>query len=251
MSAWPGLQDAERVNGVYLFAPPSAFEAHYGAVRAREGRILTDAQVRALPEAPGLWNAEEWRMRARSAARLCAHLAVRGPGRRVLEVGCGNGWLSGLLQRAGHTVIGIDPFTEELEQAARCFPGGPAFARADLFASPLPMGGFDAVVFAASIQYFPDITATLRRALTLLAPGGEVHVLDTVLYTGPREAAAAKARSRAYYTALGFPEMAAHYHAHGLNEMSVVGTRRVLSAPSLWKRLRGDASPFTHAVIVP
>ncbi|HEX2616820.1 MAG TPA: class I SAM-dependent methyltransferase [Flavobacteriales bacterium] len=247
--AIPWDVDAPVVNGVHLLSGPSPFEAQYGAVRAKEQRILTDDQVRRLPDGTGLWNADEWTVRAQSAQRLVDDLAQRWSSAHILEVGCGNGWLSGLLHRAGHTVIGIDPFTAELEQAARVFDG-PLFARADLLASPLPEQNFHAIVFAASIQYFPDPAAAVRRALELTTPfAGEVHVMDTVLYANAQEAAAAQERSRMYYAELGFAEMATQYHAHQRSAFTGIGRCSVLTAPSRWKRLRGDRSPFTHLVI--
>jgi len=253
MVPWPFLQERTEQNGISILCGPSPFEAGYHKVRALEQRILSDDQVSQLPQGTGLWNAHEWRIRARSADRLARALEKRGQGQRILEVGCGNGWLSALLQHRGHHVMGIDVFTAELEQAARVFPSGPVFARADLFRSPLPSGGFEAIVLAASIQYFRDPVATLERTLELLAPGGEVHVLDTIIY--PDEAAAGKARLRsdAYYKSLDVPEMVGHYYAHTLATFARLGSMKVLSAPrsvDKWlSRLGGNCSPFSHLVL--
>ena len=116
------------------------------------------------------------------SVRLLSALKQQGVGLRLLEVGCGNGWLSNAMQRAGHHVIGIDPFTAELEQAARVFPNGPVFARIGLLDPLLPCGAFDAIIFAASIHYFNDLERTLNRCFELLRPNGTVHILDTVIY---------------------------------------------------------------------
>lgn len=250
--AWPWLNGVPCVNGVHRMSGPSPFEEAYGAVRSKEDRILDDAQVRGLPNGAGLWNAREWRIRRSGAERLMEQLGDHG-GAKILEVGCGNGWLSAYLHRADHHVVGIDPFTMELEQAARVFPNGPVFVRADLFASPLPPHGFDAVVFAASIQYFGDMAGTLRRAAELVQPGGSIHVLDTVLYPDASEASAAQQRSRAYYAELGHPEMAENYHAHTLGTALGMPHARVIDGPSSFARigklLGGTASPFTHVEI--
>lgn len=243
---WP--EGTPCVNGVYLLGAPSAFEEMYAAVRSKERRILSDAQVAALPDGEGLWNTAEWAVRKRGARRLLAALARRRNASPVLEVGCGNGWLCGMLHRAGHAVVGIDPFTAELEQAARVFPG-PLFVRADFLRAPLREGHFGTVIFAASIQWMPDAQAAVRRALALVAPGGEVHVLDSVLHPDAVAAQAAAGRTRDYYTALGHPEMAPHYHAHRISSLQGAGNTKVLSAPARWKRLLGGGSPFTHLVI--
>lgn len=243
------LTHATNERGVAVFEPPSAFEERYGRVRSLEERILTDDQVRALPDGTGLWNATEWRTRAASAKGLRVALDERGKPLNILEVGCGNGWLSALLHRAGHTVVGIDAFTAELQQAARVFDG-PLFARADLFRSPLPEGRFDVVLFAASFQYFPDAAATIDRSRQLLAPQGRIHVLDTVLYADAREARSAMDRSDRYYNELGVPEMAGNYHAHTLPSLERLGGMQVLSTPPKFSRLRTalglPASPFAH-----
>lgn len=241
-------------QGVLLAEPVSHFEAIYRQVRAAERRILTDEQVRALPDGEGLWNAPEWRIRERSAARLVRELSRYERPLTVLEVGCGNGWLCGLLHRQGHTVVGIDTFTEELEQAARLFRG-PLFARADLFRSTLAKASFDVIVFAASFQYFHDGTATIKRCMELLTADGEVHILDTILYGSKAASAAAVDRSRSYYASLGFPEMAQNYHAHELALLRTQGKLSVLTAPSgmerTLKRFGRPCSPFTHVVIRP
>lgn len=249
---WPWLPAGDLVNGVYHLCEASAFEEKYRAVRAAEERLLSDTRVRQLPDGTSLWNASEWRIRSRSAERLCRQLARQGPGLQVLEVGCGNGWLSALLHRKGHKVLGIDPFTAELEQAARVFPG-PTFARADLFTSPLPKATFDAIVFAASIQYFADPDAVVQRALELLRSNGVVHVLDTVLYANAAAAVAAKGRSIAYFTGMDAAPMADHYHAHQIDAFRRSGELRVVHAPSPFDRIRRlfglDTSPFTHMEI--
>lgn len=251
-AAFPWLTSAPCANGVRLLSSPSAFEALYARVRGQEQRILSDAQVARLPDGGGLWNADEWRLRKQGMQRLLRALQQQGPRLHVLEVGCGNGWLAAAMARDGHVVVGIDAFTTELEQAARVFPQV-LFARADLFTPSLPMGAFDAVVFAASLQYFSDCGAALERALDLAGAEGRVHVLDSVLYADEAAARSAQERSAAYFTRMGVPEMAVHYHAHCLKQVMRAGDASVLAAPSRkgirsWL-LRNASSPFTHVVL--
>lgn len=245
------LAHATNERGVAVFEPPSPFETIYGRVRAAENRILSDEQVRRLPDGTGLWNAHEWRIRRSSSERLVNELGRRGKSLNILEAGCGNGWLSALLHRAGHTVIGIDAFTEELEQAVRVFDG-PLFARADLFTSALPEERFDAVIFAASFQYFSDAGATIEQSRRLLAPNGEIHLLDTILYRDAGEARSAMDRSDRYYKELGLPEMVGRYHVHMRPALEQLGGARILAAPSCARRVQRalgmNPSPFTHMV---
>lgn len=255
MDVWnlPSLENVAVQNGVHLLCDPVPFESLYERTRTAEHRILSDEQLLRLPDGTDLWNAQEWTIRSHSADRLVHALAKRESGLRILDVGCGNGWLSALLQRTGHSVLGIDKFTTELEQAARVFAIGPVFARADLFTSPLSKHSFDVVLFAASIQYFPDPIATIQRAKHLLAPDGEVHVMDSILYRSKTETLAAVERSRSYYRGIGVPEMADHYHAHELNAIRGGGGSRILAAPSgmdrTLARFGRPVSPFTHVVI--
>ena len=255
MDPWnlPSLENAAVRNGVHLLCDPMPFQSLYERARTAENRILSDDQLLRLPDGTDLWNAQEWTIRSHSADRLAHAVAKRGSGLRILDVGCGNGWLSALLQRNGHSVLGIDAFTTELEQAARVFAHGPAFARADLFTSPLSDHSFDVVLFAASIQYFPDPIATIQRAKHLLVPDGEVHVMDSILYRSKTGTLAAVERSRSYYQSIGVPEMVDHYHAHDLDAIRSLGSSRILAAPSgmdrTLARFGRQVSPFTHVVI--
>ncbi|HEY0976715.1 MAG TPA: class I SAM-dependent methyltransferase [Flavobacteriales bacterium] len=246
--AW--LRGSPAVNGVHLLEPPSDFEQEYAAVRTRERRVLNDDQVRLLPDGSALPNASEWRIREAGMLRLLGCLKVHAPAGQVLEIGCGNGWLAARMQRAGHHVVGIDPFTAELEQAARVFPDGPVFVRAQPFTPALPRDHFDAVVFAASIQYFADADAVLQRALQLVRPGGRVHVLDTILYPDAAAARAAVERSNAYFTRMGHPGMIGRYHAHQRAALMALPGARLLDRPGPFLRLRSrlgaSPSPFTH-----
>lgn len=247
------LSTAPVENGVYILCDPSPFEQLYEKARSTERRILNDQQVSRLPDGSSLWNADEWRIRERSADRLVRSLRTNASGPLVLEIGCGNGWLSARLQREGFDVVGMDLFTPELEQAARVFNAGPRFVRADLFHDSLPEGGFDVILFAASIQYFPDPVRAMTRAIALLRTDGTVHVMDSILYRSNVECTAAKERTRAHYERIGVPEMSAYYHAHTLHLMRRAGRLRVLSAPSgmdrTLRRFGRESSPFTHVVI--
>ncbi len=241
------------VHGVALLEDPGPFGDLYNRARGLEGRLLDDALVARLPQVMAGKHNAEWRVRTRSAQRLLDHLARTGRPLKVLDVGCGNGWLSALLARAGHIVLGIDRHLPELQQAARVFPDGPRFALADLFNPARDDRRFDVVLFAASFHYFPDALVTLRRACAL-APGGEVHVMDSVLYADLEAARAARSRSATYYAQLGVPELATQYHAHALQEVQAAGPLTVLRRPGGWNalvdRVHGLHDPFHHLVCV-
>jgi 2-polyprenyl-6-hydroxyphenyl methylase/3-demethylubiquinone-9 3-methyltransferase len=52
------------------------------------------------------------------------HLLDQGssPGDQILDVGCGNGALCGLLNRRGFQVVGVDPSTSGIAAARQSFP---------------------------------------------------------------------------------------------------------------------------------
>ncbi|HEY4332851.1 MAG TPA: class I SAM-dependent methyltransferase [Ilumatobacteraceae bacterium] len=200
--------------------PPSDFVPAYLRAREREGRLLADELVRDLPLLPAADPlADEWHRRADSARRIVSHLAnMPQPlpqSLRVLDLGCGNGWLSARMAALAHVnVIGIDINTTELEQARRVFAARPrlAFESGDLEGRGWPARAPDVVVLASSLQYVADPAGLFARLLAAYPTTG-VHVLDTPIYSGA-EIEAARERSREHYERIGVPQMIGYYHHH-------------------------------------
>ena len=113
---------------------------------------------------------------------LSAHKKAAG----ILEIGCGNGWLSHQLSGVpGSRVIGLDPNLGELRQAARIFRKQPnlKFIYGDFYSAVLQDLSFDIIVMAANlIHCFPSLPAIVKDALTHLRPRGELHILDSCFY---------------------------------------------------------------------
>jgi SAM-dependent methyltransferase len=222
------LSRAERRAGVYYLSDPepySAKEARYWRVRAREFRLYSDEIVRALPEAPPDHPLrQEWAARADSLSRLSDHVARFWRDLSVLDLGCGNGWMAHQLAAISVRirVYGLDLNQKELAQAARVFIDKPRvkFLYGDIFTANLPPRVFDVVVLASVIQYFPDLPALVRRLIELVAPGGEIHILDSPLYA-PKDVAAARDRTQAYYKSKGLAFMAEDYHHHTWASLAV------------------------------
>ncbi|APP77612.1 SAM-dependent methyltransferase [Xanthomonas vesicatoria ATCC 35937] len=187
-------------------------------MRRKEGRLYTDAQVRSLPRPSGkLGTSLEWQVRALSSTLLVQHLQARAGEGAILELGCGNGWLSQLLaQSLQRDVCGIDVNRTELTQAARVFGHDQrlSFVAADIQTFALPHDVFDVIVVPACIQYFPDPAALIRHLLAQLRDGGELHILDSPLYPDRQRADQSAARSLRYFTGLGVPALAEQYHQH-------------------------------------
>lgn len=229
-----------------------SFEPQYLALRQRENRIYTDAEVARLPEIDSNHiHYKEWQVRKQSCNRLLKF--IENKKLNILEVGCGNGWLAARLAASGNcTVTGIDVNHTELEQAKRVFA---SISNLDFKAGTLPNEqfqphSFDLILFAASIQYFSSLNKCIQDSMKYLKPGGSIHITDTIFYK-PGEIPAAQKRSSAYFTQTGFPEMAKYYFHHSLNGLSGFNYK-ILSKPSgFLHKLLGKANPFYHIVITP
>lgn len=107
----------------------------------------------------------------------------------TVDLGCGPGRLVEALQRNGIAALGVDC---SMIAVRHCRARGSAVLHRDVFA-PLPAEGFWAHVLLAdgNIGIGGDPVAMLRRAASLLAPGGTVLV-----ETGPRRNALWRGRAR-------------------------------------------------------
>jgi SAM-dependent methyltransferase len=99
-------------------------------------------------------------------------LARVGPGKRVLDLGCGEGWACGALLGAGARPVGVDISSVALERAARHHPGI-EFAQAHS-GEPLPFGdaAFDAVWASEVLAHVADPDRLLGESYRVLRPGG-------------------------------------------------------------------------------
>lgn len=106
------------------------------------------------------------------------------PPARILDCGCGTGWLSYFLARRGYDVVGADVSEDaiRLAQANPMFRNGPApvFVVADSESLSFH-DEFDAVVFFDSLHHAVDETATLATltaAFRALKRGGVCIALE-------------------------------------------------------------------------
>lgn len=212
----------------------------YLRVREKEGRLYSDEVAARLPlMSNGSPLAEEWRARSASASRLTQYLSRRPKPLSILDLGCGNGWLSNLLSKSGHEVLGVDQNRHELKQAAQVFSPNPRlfFIETNIFSAPFTAATFDVILLASVIQYFHDLPALLTVLPHYLKPQGEIHIMDSPLYSDA-EWQAASERSQRYYSSLGFPEMSRYYFHHRLSDLDSFDSKRLYHPQSYMHRLK-------------
>jgi ubiquinone/menaquinone biosynthesis C-methylase UbiE len=127
----------------------------------------------------------EWEGRITSCTRLIRYLASNKKAAQILEIGCGNGWLSHQLSSVpGSRVIGLDANLNELRQAARVFrhQSNLKFIYGDFYSDILQDLSFDIIVMAATVHHFPSLPLIIGDVLPHLRARGELHLLDSCLH---------------------------------------------------------------------
>ena len=98
-------------------------------------------------------------------------------GPRVLDLGCGAGFLSSMLAMRSDEVIGVD-HSERMLQEARANAVGAEFRQGELDALPLGDGEVHAAFANLVWHHVPDHDAAAREVFRVVAPGGVVVVSD-------------------------------------------------------------------------
>jgi 2-polyprenyl-3-methyl-5-hydroxy-6-metoxy-1,4-benzoquinol methylase len=113
-------------------------------------------------------------------------------GKTVLDVGCGQGYLSRLLAREGAMVTAVEPATNfynyavEQEQAERL---GIIYVQADIAALPLPQASFDCVIANMVFMDIPDYQTAMRNCIAALKRHG--HFIFSLLHPSFEESSSA------------------------------------------------------------
>lgn len=141
-----------------------------------------------MPEPPDLdtqrvYYDERWRpattanlpQLGRAIAILDGLLVLEQRRPRILDIGCGTGWLSAILGRFGPTT-GIDLSTAAIERARQLHPDV-EFVAGDLFSTAWPHGTFDVVVGVQVIEHVEDQFGFLNVVADVLRPGGHVLLI--------------------------------------------------------------------------
>lgn len=230
-------------------------EKIYIEVRKKEGRLYPDEIVKILPEINNnhpLY--KEWKIRAATYYELEKYIKDKNGKLQILDLGCGNGWMANKLSSLKNVdVTAMDVNLEELEQGARVFDDNNnlKFNYGDIFDTKLNLTGFDIIVCASSIQYFPDLNKLIDRLFDLLNQKGEIHIIDSPLYD-ETNAGDAEKRSNEYYKNLNIELMATNYFHHTWSELYNYKYRIIRESlfSKVWGKLTGKESRvFPHIII--
>jgi 2-polyprenyl-6-hydroxyphenyl methylase/3-demethylubiquinone-9 3-methyltransferase len=104
------------------------------------------------------------------------------PGRTVLDLGCGGGFMAEAMAEKGARVTGVDPAKAALEAARRhAAAAGLAIDYVEGVgeALPLPDAAFDIVVSCDSLEHVSDLGQVLDEVARVLKPGG-LFLFDTI-----------------------------------------------------------------------
>lgn len=100
-------------------------------------------------------------------------------GLRVLDAGCGNGYLARLLARRGAQVTGVEP-TRSLfalcQDHERERPLGVTYHRQDMCALNPAIGPFDRVILNMNLMDIPAWEDAVRVSASRVAPGGRLII---------------------------------------------------------------------------
>jgi SAM-dependent methyltransferase len=91
-------------------------------------------------------------------------------GRRLLDVGCGNGAFLRQAREAGWEGVGVEPSGASARDSHDSL--GVTVLTCNLEEAPLDPGSFDVVSFWHVLEHVTDFRSALRAAARLLAPGG-------------------------------------------------------------------------------
>ncbi len=169
--------------------------------RTRLGRRLLDpAAYPLLPGGPAVQRDREWQQRQSDLA-LVRCVTPFGRALRVLDLGAYNGWLSHHLAAWGHTVTGVDPFTDPFDGlgAAQFYAERWLPIQLDLRDLSVLPTEYDLVIVNRCLAFFPDPASALRQAQALVAPGGRLIALGLQVFGDPRRKARAVAALEAEY----------------------------------------------------
>lgn len=141
-----------------------------------EGYIQLPRQVQGLDGAP------EW--------PVFRSMIPDVKGAKVLDLGCGPGWLSRWAREAGAVeVLAVDVSTNKLAMADK-FPKDHAitYVQVDLEYFEIPLATYDVVLSSLAVHYLKNLAPLVAQVFDRLKPGGSfVFCTEHPIFTAPRK----------------------------------------------------------------
>jgi SAM-dependent methyltransferase len=110
--------------------------------------------------------------------RVEAIVAMDGTGDRVLDIGCGNGFLLHQFRKRYKTLVGLEYSPKRLSQASINLTGlefipisGSAEDMVDIESNSI-----DSIISADTIEHIPDVYAAAAEMFRVLKPGGQLVI---------------------------------------------------------------------------
>jgi len=132
------------------------------------GRFLSNRN----PEAIWGWESKAGRLRAIRRARMISSAARLGPGKSVLEIGCGTGLFTELFAGSGADIVALDISEELIKQAKqRQLPENRVRFFNRPFEDCLFEEKFDAVIGSSVLHHLDSRKTVFKNMFNMLKPG--------------------------------------------------------------------------------
>jgi len=116
--------------------------------------------------------------------RRAAQWAGFAAGQRILDLGCGEGHGTRVLDALGCRVIGLDVSTTALTAAALRLPGVPLIV-ADAQHLPLADAALDGILAECALSLAVPLRGVLAECRRVLRPGGRLAITDMFVHEHP------------------------------------------------------------------